>query len=107
MSSFYTVFIISAAVMLHKRITTPATDIFWGPFKLGRAGIPITVAALVYSVIGWLFSFWPGGVPVSVETFNWSLVVYVGTVFLAMAWWLVRARHFYTGPRIELPERLR
>ena len=31
----------------------------YGPFRLGRWGVPVTIASLVYSVIGIFFSFWP------------------------------------------------
>ena len=106
-SSFYSVFIISAALMLHKRLTTPSGEMFWGPFQLGRAGIPITIAALIYSIIGWLFSFWPANAPITVASFNWSIVVYVGSIGMAMLWWVVRARHVYCGPKMELPEQLK
>ena len=101
-AGFYTVFILSASVMLHKRLTTPASQILWGPFRLHRAGVPLTIIALAFSVVGWFFSFWPPTAAVTVTTFNWSLVVYLCTIVLAMVWWAVYARRIYTGPKIEL-----
>ena len=32
--------------MLHKRLTTPESKIFRGPFRFGRTGVPITIAAI-------------------------------------------------------------
>jgi choline transport protein len=101
-AGFYSAFMVAASVMLHRRLTTPATDIAWGPFRLGKAGIPLTIFALVYSFIGWFFSFWPPVSDVTVETFNWSLAVYFGIMFLAMGWWVVMARKTYKGPKFEL-----
>ncbi|OCL11504.1 putative choline transport protein [Glonium stellatum] len=101
-AGFYSGFILSASMMLWRRLTTPDTNIPWGPFRLGKLGVPVTVFALAYSFIGWLFSFWPSVAVVSVKTFNWSLVVYFGVMFLAMGWWAVRARKTYKGPKMEI-----
>ena len=100
-AGFYSTFMVAASVMLHKRLTTPADKIDFGPFRLGRAGVPLTIVALIYSLIGFFFSFWPNTADVTAQTFNWSLVVYWGTIFLAMLWWIIRARHYYTGPKRE------
>ena len=88
--------------MLHKRLTTPSEELFWGPFRLGKAGVPITVLALIYSFVGWLFSFWPANVPVTVESWNWSVVVYFGSILVAVGWWGIRGMKVYTGPRREV-----
>ena len=90
--------------MLYKRLTTPDSSILWGPFSLGRAGVPITIIALIYSITGWFFSFWPATAMVTVATFNWSLVIYFATLILALIWWAVHARHTYTGPKMEISE---
>jgi choline transport protein len=101
-AAYYTVFFISASVMLHKRLTTPAADIFWGDFKLGKLGVPVTIAAMCYSIIGWFFSFWPPFAVINTQTFNFSLVVYFGVMILAIVWYFVHARKVYTGPKIEV-----
>jgi hypothetical protein len=88
--------------MLYRRLTTSDADIAWGPFRLGKAGVPLTIFALVYSFIGWFFSFWPPVGELTTQTFNWSLAVYFGVMFLAMGWWALFARRTYTGPKMEL-----
>lgn len=100
-AGFYSAFMISAAVMLHKRLTTPADRIMWGSFRLGKAGVPITIIALMYSVVGWLFSFFPPETPVTAANWNWSFVVYWSVLLLAGVWWVVRARKTFTGPKLE------
>ncbi|KAF2245447.1 amino acid transporter [Trematosphaeria pertusa] len=101
-AGFYSAFIISATVWLWRRVTTPAENLPWGPFRLGKLGVPTILAALVYSWVGLIFAFWPPIAAVTVETFNWSLVVYLGVIFLAIGWWFLRARKTYTGPKTEI-----
>lgn len=101
-AAFYSSFIIAASVMLRKRLTTPDSDFRWGPFKLGRFGVPITIISIAYSMVGWFFSFWPPTAAVTVKTINWSVVVYVGVLGVSMIYWLLHARHVYTGPIIEI-----
>ena len=101
-AGFYTSFIIAAAVMLHKRLTTPDSELRWGPFKLGRAGIPLLVISICYSIIGVFFSFWPSSHDPTPKTMNWSVVVFLGVVALSIVHWFMYARHVYTGPIIEI-----
>ncbi|MCJ1451253.1 hypothetical protein MMC28_001589 [Mycoblastus sanguinarius] len=100
-ASFYSAFTIAATVMLWKRLTTPDANFRWGPFKLGRFGVPVTVISIAYSIVGWFFSFWPPTAKVTVGSMNWSVVVYMVVLVLSVAYWLVRARHVYTGPIVS------
>jgi hypothetical protein len=88
--------------MLHKRLTVPESQIIWGPFKLGRAGVPITILAIVYSLIGIFFSFWPPTVHVTRINMNWSVAVFGGAVLFCLVFWLVYGRRVYKGPIIEI-----
>ena len=45
-AGFYASFLISASVMLNYRLRTPDSKIPWGPFRLGRAGTPVTVFSI-------------------------------------------------------------
>ncbi|PQE27665.1 choline transport protein [Rutstroemia sp. NJR-2017a BBW] len=101
-AGFYTSFGISACVLLHKRLTTEMT---YGPFHLGRAGIPIIIGSLIYSVIGVFFSFWPGAANPTPASMNWSVVVFFGTLSLSLIYWVVHGRHVYTGPILEIDPR--
>jgi amino acid transporter len=101
-AAFYCSFVIAASVMLHKRLTTPNSEFRWGPFKLGRFGTPVYIAAICYSVVGAFFSFWPPAVEVTPVTMNWSVVVFGGALILSMVYWTVWARKIYTGPIIEV-----
>jgi len=100
-ASFYSSIIISASVMLYKRLTVPDSQIIWGPFKLGRAGVPVTILAIVYSLIGIFFSFWPPSANVTAENMNWSVLVFGAVVLFLLVFWLLYGRHVYKGPIIE------
>lgn len=101
---FYSAFIVSAVVMLWRRLVTSSSNIAWGPFKLGKLGVPITILSLIYSFNGFFFSFWPPVSAITVETFNWSLVVYCGVLILSVAYYVLRACNTYTGPKMEIDE---
>ncbi|KAF2008733.1 amino acid transporter [Aaosphaeria arxii CBS 175.79] len=101
-AGFYSAFMVAGGVMLYRRLTTASVDMAWGPFCMGRLGVPITIFAMIYSFIGWFFSFWPPVANLSASTFNWSLAVYFGVLFIAIAWWGLRARKTYKGPKVEI-----
>lgn len=101
-ASYYSSFILSASVMLNKRLTTPNSDLPWGPFRLGRAGVPVTVVAIAYSVLGAFFSMWPTAVKPSAESMNYCVVVFGGVMVFSLLFWIVYGRKHYTGPVLEL-----
>ncbi|KAM0800484.1 amino acid transporter-like protein [Usnea florida] len=101
-AGYYSSFILSASVMLNKRLTTPDSDLPWGPFKLGRAGVPVTVVAIAYSFIGAFFSMWPTTVKPSGESMNYCVVVFGGVMLFSLFFYLVYGRRHYTVPTLEI-----
>ncbi|KAL8829992.1 MAG: hypothetical protein Q9191_001688 [Dirinaria sp. TL-2023a] len=101
-AAFYSSFLISAACFLHKQLTTPKAEIPYGLFTLGKASLPVIVLAIIFSVIGIFFSFWPTVSQVSAPTMNWSVVVFGGALTFSLLFWAVHGRKVYTGPLIEL-----
>lgn len=100
-ASFYSSFVLAATVFLHRKLTTSGTDMTYGPFQLGRAGIPIILLSLAYSVVGIFFSFWPPASKVTPVTMNWSLLVFGGVLLFSLIFWAVHGRKVYTGPIFE------
>ena len=88
--------------MLNKRLTTPYSDLPWGPFKLGRAGVPVTVVAIAYSVFGTSFSMWPTTVKPNAESMNYCALMFGSVMIFSLCFWLVYGRKHYTGPVLEL-----
>jgi choline transport protein len=100
-ASFYSNFLLAAGVMLYKRLSS-TEEIQYGPFKLGRAGVPVTILAMMYSVIGTFFSFWPPAMQVTAASMNWSSVVFVGSLLLSLVFWFTHGRVLYAGPIMEI-----
>lgn len=93
--------------MLHKRLTTPEADLPWGPFRLGRMGVPITLGALVYTTLAVFFSFWPSVTPVNAVSMNYASLVFGGFLLIALAFWYFHGHKVYIGPIWEFDEEYR
>lgn len=100
-AGFYSSALIACVVLLVKRITKP-TDIRWGPFQLGKLGIPINVLAIIWTSIGIFFSFWPSNAQVTLENMNWSSLVFGLALLMSTAFWFLHSKKTYTGPIREV-----
>lgn len=99
----YATFLLSAAVLLHRRLTVRHEEIPFGPFNLGRVwGVPVILCAMAYAAVGAFFSFWPPHVDPSPETMNWSVVVFGGGIVWSLLYWALWGRKVYTGPVLEV-----
>ena len=67
-------------------------------WDLGRWGPLINVLGLAYAVFAWFWSFWPNTTQVDLESFNWCVVLFLGTAVLCVVMYLVRGRKIYVGP---------
>ena len=101
-AAFYSSFLMAAGIILVKRLTPQDPPIEWGPFKLGRFGVPVTLVSIAYSIIGIFFSFWPPSVEPTATSMNWSVAVYGGVLLFSLVFWAVHGRNVYTGPIIEI-----
>ena len=101
-AAFYSTYVISCSVLLHKRLNTPASEMKYGPFSMGRAGVPVIILAMAYSILGIFFSFWPSTKEVTAKTMNWSVAVFGGAILFSLAFWAVHGRKAYTGPIMEV-----
>ncbi|KJZ69917.1 hypothetical protein HIM_10702 [Hirsutella minnesotensis 3608] len=70
-------------------------------WSLGRYGLPINVAALVYSCWAFFWSFWPNDYNVNAENFNWACVLFVGLMIMSGCLYFFHARHIYEGPVVK------
>jgi len=101
-AAFYSTFLLAACALLHKRLTTPHSQVRWGPFALGRLGVPINIVAILYTILGIFFSFWPPSPEVTAQTMNWSVAVYGGVLILSVVFWFAHGKKVYTGPIVEV-----
>ena len=100
-AGFYSSFLIAASLILLERVTKRDTPVNWGPFTLGRAGIPVNLVAMAYSIVGIFFSFWPPEVDPTPTSMNWSVAVYGGVLLFSFGFWASYGRKVYTGPILE------
>ena len=100
---YYSSFVLAASVMLHKRLTTPADQLPWGPFRLGRAGVPVTVLAILFSVVVGFFSMWPPFVRSTPEQMNYAVLLWGASVLFSLGFWVAYGRKHYVGPVLEIP----
>lgn len=103
-AAFYSSFVVAATVLLYRKLQRQSPVLIYGPFHMGRAGIPVTLFALLYSFIGAFFSFWPPTAQVDAVTMNWSIVVFGGVLSFSLLFWAMHGRKVYTGPVWELPQ---
>ena len=96
-TSYYSSFILAASVMLHKRLTIPDSALPWGPFKLGRAGVPITIVAIAYSTFGAFFSVWPTTYKPDAESMNYDILVFGAAIIFSLSFWFLYGRKYYQG----------
>ncbi|KAM0747892.1 putative gaba permease [Meredithblackwellia eburnea MCA 4105] len=68
------------------------------PFHMGILGIISNVASCVWMVLCCVIFCMPAIIPVTKTSMNWASVVLVGSLALSGIWYIVSARHTYTGP---------
>jgi choline transport protein len=95
-------YLIPITLLAIKRITDPSS-IPWGPWKLGRFGLLVNIFSVAFLMVSVVFSFFPPLVPVTLESMNWSCLVFSGAVLLGLVFYIVSGRKVYRGPIIERP----
>jgi choline transport protein len=94
-------YVVSISCLLWKRIYHPQ-KLPPARWTLGRLAIPVNVSAILFSIFAFFFCFWPTGIPVALDTMNWSAVMFVGVMLISMVLYLVRGRHLYKGPVVTV-----
>jgi len=78
-----------------------------GPWDLGRWSRPIGIVAVAWVAFITVLFMLPQVNPVTRTTFNYTPVAVLVVLGFAGIWWLVSARKWYTGPKIQgTPEEL-
>jgi amino acid transporter len=78
-----------------------------GPWHLGRWSRPIGIIAVTWVAFITVLFMLPQVSPVDVSTFNYTPVAVLVVLGFAGIWWLVSARNWFTGPKVQgSPEEL-
>ncbi|KAK5170645.1 uncharacterized protein LTR77_005234 [Saxophila tyrrhenica] len=99
-SAYLSSYFIPIALMIRKRLRHE--PIRFGPWNLGRWGLPVNCVAAVYTLVTVVFTFFPPSVPVDAQTMNYSCAVYGGVVVLGLVYYVLRGHKFYVGPSTEM-----
>lgn len=99
-------YVISSSCMLWRRIYYPETLPF-AQWSLGRWGVPVNAAAVVFGLWSFFWSFWPQSTPVIVSLFNWSSPIFVATIIISLIYYFVAGRKRYDGPVVLVEGRKR
>jgi choline transport protein len=75
--------------------------IHFGPWTLGRWGLPINLFAAGYTLLTVVFTFFPPSVPVTKESMNYSCVVFGGVVLAGLAYYVFGGRKRYVKPNLD------
>lgn len=96
-SSLMLSYTLSIGCVLWRRLNCPAT-LPPARWSLGRLGLPINAAGMLYTLWAFFWSFWPSNSFYEADLFNWAPVVFGAvTVYGAVDFWF-RGRHVYRGP---------
>jgi amino acid permease (GABA permease) len=78
-----------------------------GPWHLGRWSRPIGILAVAWVAFITVLFMLPQVSPVTAETFNYTPIAVLVVLGFAGIWWLVSARRWFTGPKVQgSPEEL-
>jgi amino acid permease (GABA permease) len=78
-----------------------------GPWHLGRWSMPIGIIAVVWVVFITVLFMLPVYNPITASNFNYTVFAVLAVFAFAGIYWLVSARNWFTGPRVQgSPEEL-
>jgi choline transport protein len=89
---------LSIGCVLWQRTVNRGVNLPHARWSLGRFGVPVNAIAFIYSLFVFFWTGWPGAPDPTVQTFNWSPVMFGGVFVLSLFYYLVRGRKTYKGP---------
>lgn len=95
------------AISLDWSYTIPiACKLIWGkftpgPWHLGKFSYWINLWACIWTFFVSIIFILPTLLPATPSNMNYAIVFMAFILFVAMFWWYVRGRHFYTGPSMQ------
>jgi amino acid transporter len=72
-----------------------------GPWHLGRWSRPVGTLAVGWTVLITVLFMLPTVRPITATSFNYTPVAVAVVLGSAGIWWLVSARHWFTGPKVQ------
>lgn len=88
---------LSIGCVLWRRIYNPET-LPYATFSLGKWGVSVNLAAVLFSLWSFFWCFWPQAYPVTAERFNWASPIFAGVLVVALIYYVAVGRKRYHGP---------
>lgn len=96
----YTSYVLPISLMAMRRMGTKTVP--YGPFRLGRWGLPINVFSIAYTIVLIVFMVLPPYQPVTAQNMNYASVVFGAVLLLCLFFWVFHGRQNYEGPVQEV-----
>ena len=78
-----------------------------GPWTLGRWSKPIGIVATIWVVFIFILFMLPQAFPITIQSFNYTPVVFLVVLGGASIWYAVSAKNWFKGPKVQgTPEEL-
>ncbi|KAL4865340.1 hypothetical protein BDV12DRAFT_211109 [Aspergillus spectabilis] len=90
-------YIISISCVVYRKIWHPDT-LPPRRWDMGSWGLGVNIVGLAYSWFALFWSLWPGDRRVTVDNFNWSVVIFGGVAVVSLGMYGVKGRREYRGP---------
>ncbi len=88
---------LSIGCLLWRRVYHPES-IPYARFSLGRWGVPVNCAALLFSFWSFFWCFWPQTNHPSAADFNWAFPIFSAVIIGALIYYYITGREKYAGP---------
>lgn len=98
----YTSYVFPIKLMVLRRFGKK--EIPFGPWTLGKWGLPINVASMIYSVVLIVFMVFPSYQPVNAENMNYAGVIFGAVIIASISLWFIYGRKVFHGPVREVIE---
>lgn len=100
----YTSYLLPITLLVARRFGK--SEIPWGPWTLGRWGLPVNLVAISYSIVLVIFMTFPPYQPVNAQNMNYASLIFGAVLLLSVVLWFVYGRKVYYGPVREVIEEL-
>ena len=98
----YTSYLLPITLLVLRRFGKK--EIPWGPWTLGRWGLPINIVSMAYCIVLIVFMVFPPYQPVRAENMNYASAIFGAAMLVSTVLWFVYGRKKYWGPVKEVLE---
>ncbi|KAL8970855.1 MAG: hypothetical protein Q9197_003587 [Variospora fuerteventurae] len=100
----YTSYLLPITLLVVRRFGKK--EVPWGPWTLGRWGLPINLFAMAYSILLIGFMVLPPYQPVNAGNMNYASLIFGAAMMMSLVLWFVYGKKTYWGPVREVIEDL-